>query len=323
MIRKLMKYPLSFFCCSSLMVLGLSAFPVSAQIAPDGKLGSFFLSDAMGTGDGGNVTISTGRYSIQTAGLSTARTLTAARGGNITLNAESLMLKRPVGSISQGIFTSTVGSATGQGGNLTIETQRLQHEFGALNASTQSLGSGGNLTINANAIELIGVPSNLPGNTNIGASSEGVGPAGNLTINTAQLAVRNGAFVSSSAYSEGNGGSVTVNATESIEVTGSRQDPIVGFRPSLITSSGILLPQNIRPILGFPDRVTGAAGGVIINTPRLVVSDGGEVSVRHDSEGNAGSLQINADTIALDRNGRLSAATASGKGEILMCRQTC
>ena len=52
----------------------------------------------------------------------------------------------------------------------------------------------------------------------------------------------------------------------------------------------------------------------MVNAERLIVRDGGEVTVRNIGEANGGQLQVNANSILLDRAGSLSASTASGEG---------
>ncbi|HBE51228.1 MAG TPA: filamentous hemagglutinin, partial [Cyanobacteria bacterium UBA11369] len=49
-------------------------------------------------------------------------------------------------------------------------------------------------------------------------------------------------------------------------------------------------------------------------TPRLIVSDGGRVGAENQGTGNAGSTNINARQIFLDRQGSIAASTASGEG---------
>jgi large exoprotein involved in heme utilization and adhesion len=53
---------------------------------------------------------------------------------------------------------------------------------------------------------------------------------------------------------------------------------------------------------------------VEITSGKLQVQDSGQINVSSDGQGNAGSLKITANSIFLDNNGRLQAATASGEG---------
>ncbi len=57
----------------------------------------------------------------------------------------------------------------------------------------------------------------------------------------------------------------------------------------------------------------GAAGNVTINTPQLTVRDGAKVTVSSIGTGDAGNLNVTANSILLD-NGQLIAETTSGEG---------
>jgi large exoprotein involved in heme utilization and adhesion len=88
-----------------------------------------------------------------------------------------------------------------------------------------------------------------------------------LSVNSAiaQITIiRDGAQVSATTRGEGNGGQLTVNASESVEVIGSFSFPNSVFvRPSTLSSS---------------TTVEGKAGDLILNTRRLRIQDRGRVS---------------------------------------------
>lgn len=65
------------------------------------------------------------------------------------------------------------------------------------------------------------------GTSTIKAGTFGSGDAGILEINTPRLSIREGAGVSTSTVSSGNGGSLTINASDFIEVSGLIQIPII------------------------------------------------------------------------------------------------
>ena len=117
--------------------------------------------------------------------------------------------------VGQGSFlTADVNSSgTGQGGNLTIETQKLSvRDGGQVGASTYGFGNAGNVTIRASDIELIGAAAN--GNSSglfstVSRSAQGNG--GNVTLNADNLSLRDGAIITSRSRGEGNAGSITAN----------------------------------------------------------------------------------------------------------------
>ncbi|MGB5901017.1 MAG: filamentous hemagglutinin N-terminal domain-containing protein [Geitlerinemataceae cyanobacterium] len=277
--------------------------------------GNIIFSDVLETGRGGNISISTPRLTMQ-GNSNTIRALTFgdADGGDIDIDAPDLSLIAGDRNISI-IVSRTLGR--GNGGNVNIETGRLLLEGSSIiNNANGGTGSAGRVTIQASeSIEISG-SSEMSGQAFIGSSAvSAVGNAGEITINTPRLAVRNGATISSSTFGAGTAGSITVNASESILVEGDGFNPITNsFEPTQIRSAGILLPEFVRQSRGLPDTVTGNAGNIILNTPSLQVSDGATVSVQHDSAGNAGNLQVNANEILLDGEGSLTASTVSGEG---------
>ena len=60
--------------------------------------------------------------------------------------------------------------------------------------------------------------------------------------------------------------------------------------------------------------ITGKIGKLVVNTPRLQITDGAVVGVDHQGVGDAGKLEINAGSIRLDNGARLTAATFQGEG---------
>jgi large exoprotein involved in heme utilization and adhesion len=141
------------------------------------------------------------------------------------------------------------------------------------------------------------------------------GNAGNITINTPKLVAQGGALISSSTFGEGNAGFINLNISESIEIIGSGLNNTTRvIEPTAIRTAGVLLPESLRKTFGLPDRVMGSSGGILINTPNLEIARGALLSVNHDSLGNAGKILINANSLKLDLQGKITASTASGEG---------
>lgn len=76
----------------------------------------------------------------------------------------------------------------------------------------------------------------------------------------------------------------------------------------------MIFDEAFQQLYGLPPVPSGASGNITINTPQLNITDSGVVSVRNDGTGNAGNLLVNANTIQLDRQGRITAATQAGEG---------
>ncbi len=117
----------------------------------------------------------------------------------------------------------------------------------------------------------------------------GAANAGTLAIDTKRLIVQNGGLISVSTFGAGQGGNLAIDASESVDVSGvSATSPVRLF-------SGISAVSNRS--------ATGNAGNLVINTNRLSVSNGGQISATTFNTGQGGNLTINADTIQLSGGG--------------------
>jgi filamentous hemagglutinin family protein len=305
----------------SVEVIGTSA---------DGRVVSGLLAQSQGSGDAGNLRIDTGRLLVRDrAQVSTATSQGSGEAGELRIDTGRLLVRdgaqvstatrgqgkggslqitatdsiELIGTSADGRFISgllTESYGSGDAGDLTIDTGRLLVGDGArVSAITFSSGKGGSLQITAtDLIEVIGVPALSPGSSGLFAQSQGSGNAGNLRIDTGRLLVRNGAQVSAATRDQGKGGSLQITATDSVEVIGSSADGRVVS--GLFTSSS----------------GSGNAGNLRIDTGRLLVRDGAQVSTGTSSgSGDAGDLSINTRRLLVRDGARVSAATrGSGKG---------
>ncbi|MEG3918108.1 filamentous hemagglutinin N-terminal domain-containing protein, partial [Microcoleus sp. T3_A4] len=259
--------------------------------------GSFLRAEVTqaGTGTGGDIRIDTGRLLMRDGGYISAATFGSGKGGSLQITATDSV--EAIGSstdgrFGSGLFTDSFGS--GDAGNLSINTGRLLVRDGALvSAATRVSGKGGSLQITAtDSVEVIGSSADGRFGNGLLADSFGSGDAGNLSINTGRLLVRDGARVSAATYGSGKGGSLQITATDSVEAIGTSADGRL--------SSGLFTDSE----------ESGDAGDLRIDTGRLLVRDGAQVSAGTFYTGKGGSLQITAtdsvEAIGTSADGRLS-----------------
>lgn len=257
--------------------------------------------DTSGEG-GGNIEIHGRRVSLTNGSEILSTTRGAKPGGTLTVTAlESL---EAIGRNSR-LLSATTSSPNA--GDIKIDTRRLQIQGGA-NVSTESsgrqesltqfipaTGEGGNLTINASeSVELI--------NGFILSSTQGLGSAGNITINTKNLFVRDGAQVSASTSGQGNSGNIRINAF-SVDILGSGVLDINGSPTPVLSSLFANTTSNS----------TGNGGSVALETRQLNVRESAEVSVSSAGGGDAGNINVKANSIQLE-GGTLAAESKAGKG---------
>lgn len=289
------------------------------------------LIDASGE-SGGNVQIRASELKMVGGARIFADTTGAGNGGEIVVRTSDEI------SLSGGSRITADVFSTGTAGDVIVKTGRLRIRDGSVirSNSDASEGRGGNLTVTAlDSIELTGTSSDKTQQASglfTVTEEGGTGSAGNLTINTGRLVVRDGATISTSTFSEGKGGNLTVNASDFIELTGTR--------PNGKFPSGLFAQTTGN----------GNAGNLKINTGRLVVRDGAQVSastfnagqggtltviasdvieiegaspngtfpsglfVQSINTGNSGNISVTAKTIRLDERGVIRANTNFGQG---------
>jgi filamentous hemagglutinin family protein len=268
----------------------------------DVRLSQAASVDTSGVG-GGDIQVQ-GRQVLLTDGSALlADTLGSFSGGNLTVKASEVF--EASGSSANNAFFSLVSTivesgATGNGGNLTIDTERLKLANGALIVSvTFGSGNAGSLDISAREIEAIGASPIAP--TTISASAQAAtGNGGNLTIDTERLKLADGAQIGSSTFDAGDAGILDVKARE-IELVGvSRFDAE--------RSSGLF--ASVEP------GGTGNGGDLTIDTERLQITDQARIATESEGTGQAGDLIISTNQLEIDRGSITATSDQSGGGAI-------
>ncbi|MEH1827019.1 MAG: filamentous hemagglutinin N-terminal domain-containing protein [Nostoc sp.] len=242
---------------------------IDPQTGKKVTIGSLLATGSLGTGNGGELTINTGRLSVLNGGGITTASSQLGRAGNLTINAKDSVevVGTSLNATPSTIFTSTFGS--GDAGNITINTGLLSIRNGAqVSAATSGKGKGGNLTVNASdGVQLIGSSADVSV-LSTSADQGLTGDAGNLTITTKDLLLQNGARVDSSTYGTGKGGDLT------------------------ITTKDLLLQGTVYMSAGTFG--VGKGGNLTVNTQNLLVQNGASISAGTSGKGQGGELTINA-----------------------------
>ncbi len=199
---------------------------------------------------------------------------------NIAINTQQL-------SVRNGATIATNSYSDGKGGDINIKASNLSVESGAIvSAIVSSSGDGGNIDIDSARVQVIGFGNNhKPSELSVSAKENSTGNTGNLNINTSSLLAENGGFLAADTYGKGNGGNITINATNKIEVIGKAG------------SDEDKKPSGLFVTAEPPS--TGDSGSLIINTKRMVIKNGAFVNVSNNVSGNAGNLKIITDDLLL------------------------
>jgi filamentous hemagglutinin family protein len=241
-----------------------------------------------GTGKAGDLIIETGNLNVRDGAYVDTSSFAEGDGGNLTVKAsESVDLIGTTSDISDssGLFAEVGEDSTGNGGDITIETKNLTVSDGAVvSASTLGVGEGGDLVVQATeSVEIMGTSADEAFPSSLFADANDTGNGGNLTITTQNLTVQDGAQVTVDTFGAGNAGNLTVQASDSVELSGRNSD---GLNPSGLFS-------QVNP------SASGNAGNLSLETKQLIVQDGAQISTTAGNEGQAGDLMINAENLIL------------------------
>ncbi|MGK7923791.1 MAG: filamentous hemagglutinin N-terminal domain-containing protein [Spirulina sp.] len=249
---------------------------------------SGLINETVGDGNSGNVEINTARLELVNGGAITSRTLGAGISGDVVINASESIDTYHRESQIVGFV-----SGTGNGGTITLSTRRFSMYGGFVTNSNYGSGNAGELTINADLIDV--TADSTTRNALIAATTFDTGDAADLVFNTRLFRVTDKAKISSVNFAYGNGGTITINASEAIELRGD-PDSINSNNSNSrinITSSS----ESKRYLEVTPE---GDAGSIIFNTPRLEAMNNVSIRVIQEGHGSAGDVQINADSVYLD-----------------------
>ncbi len=173
---------------------------------------SGFLASAQpnSSGNAGNLIIKTNTLILQGGAKVSAFTFGKGKGGDLSINAQYVELIKD-GQLPNGLNVSTTSS--GEAGDLSIKTNTLLVKNGAqVLATTYGEGKGGNLTVDAQDVQLIGASVYSQARSTLNVSTTSSGEAGDLSIKTNTLQVENRAEVSVESVSIGSAGNLTINA---------------------------------------------------------------------------------------------------------------
>ncbi|MEO1430480.1 MAG: filamentous hemagglutinin N-terminal domain-containing protein [Cyanobacteria bacterium J06633_8] len=273
------------------------------------------------SGKSGDIFVSAKQLILEQGGDLLSSTFSEGQGGNINIDVSDVISvgDADVNSQSSNRITSLISTRTfssGKGGNLIISTKQLNifPRAGIITGTSGNIASAGNIIINATeSLEMLGVPES-PNGLLISSSSLGEGTAGEVEINTPKLKLFYGAAIGASNFGAGSGGKITVNASESIELNGTRPDLSLGTVPSQIAASSRSATPGSQAFFGLEPIPRGNSGSVILNSPLISVQNGAEIAVRNEGLGDGGTLVINAERLFLSNQGQLQGISNSGTG---------
>ena len=260
--------------------------------------GAYSSVEENAIGNAGGINIQTGSLSVSNGARLQSLTRGQGDAGSVNIHAGSTVSFDGVGSngLPSSALSNVEENAIGNAGDININTTAgalLVTNGAQLESRTRGRGNAGSVTITASGpVSFDGVSSNRDSSAVYSSVESGaVGNGGGIDITAGSLSVTNGARLNASTFGQGNAGSVTITADNTITFDG-------GYAYSTVEENAI-----------------GNAGGINIQTGSLSVTNGAQLQSLTRGQGNAGGVTITASgPVSFDgvsSNGDSSAVSSS------------
>jgi filamentous hemagglutinin family protein len=276
------------------------------------------LKDA--TGNGGTINLNAPKVTVSGGANLVAHTFGQGNAGSIAIAAtDDISINGNNTALSSQVFPLAMGN----GGTITLNAPTVRiSDSAAIIADSQGRGNGSKIAINAAIVTVsdgVRMAANTFGQGNAGSiaitASDDIsidgrntalgsqvlgnakGNGGTINLNAPKVTVSNGAAMIANTSRQGNAGTITIDAANSLLIDG--QGTGVGTQ-----------------VLGD---ATGNGGTINLNAPKVTVSGGANIVANTEAKGNAGNITIDAaNSLLIDGQGTgvgtqvLSDATGNG-----------
>jgi filamentous hemagglutinin family protein len=267
--------------------------------------GSEFQATTLGSQRGGVIDIQANYLSLLGGAILRGNTEGRGKGTDIFANVTKDLTVTGESSYAEhsGIFTRSGRYDTltapdlGEGGRISLTAQNIfVMAGGVISGSTYGGGHGGGITLTAS--EEVAVSGNIIGGTY--HDQAGAGKAGNLDIKARNISVKEVGRIGSDTYGMGNGGKVTLEASEEISVSGNSS-----LKDSTISANTYSIQEG-----------AGEAGSLDIKARNMSVKGRAQISSSSFGTGKGGEIILTAleNVLLTDGAGVYTTASGSGKG---------
>ena len=309
-------------------------------------------NENLGIGNAGNINITTGSLEFTQGSGIIASTFGRGNAGDVTVNATgNVSFDLNFGGINTNVGLQrndiVVENSVGDAGNINVNAGSLSLDRGArLVSKTSGMGNAGNISLNvAEAVTVDGIG---PIPVTVGdftfdftsgiftqATGDGVGNAGDINISAREFSINNRAIIAADSSTRGNAGNINIDTSENV-FFGLDTLFLTQIQPGGVGNGGDIriTTQNLRLVDSFllsDSRGIGDAGSIVINAsesvsledaPNTENSFFGEGSLiisgvgilGDETEGNAGNIEINAESLTAEGSSFIVAQT-NGTGD--------
>ncbi len=218
----------------------------------------------------------------------------------IEVIGSDLFIRGDGGYAIRGITSNTFGSGSGAAIRVTMSGGIRIENAGLIASLSASSGAAGSIRIDTGTLEIEGMESNMaaPNDflTGVAALNFESGSGGTIAVNAQDsITLTRGGLIDSSSFGSGAGGIITVTSPE-ISVDRAGSEFFTG--------------------IGSDSSFSGHAGSISVRTGRLTLRNGGLISSSTSSSGDAGNILVMADQLLATGTGSASDYVFSEKSGI-------
>ncbi|ELS04439.1 filamentous hemagglutinin family N-terminal domain [Xenococcus sp. PCC 7305] len=248
---------------------------------------------------GARLEINTKNFTMSDRSFILANTQGLGNAGDVEINASEKITFTGTSEI----FTTVEAAATGDGGNITLNTKILEINDGSIFSFVRGRGNAGNININASeslTIDASNDPDFATTQLNVQVQETGVGNAGNIEINTGNFSVAAGAFILANTRGQGNSGDIIINATNNLTLDGESRiiaqvgQNVVGNAGNIAIQAENISLNNSEIQAQIGERAQGNAGTINITTGSFFLENESRIISNTQGTGNAGNIIVNA-----------------------------
>lgn len=277
--------------------------------------GAFSSVKSDGIGNAGVISIQAKSLVVKDTAILNTNIFGQGNAGNININVSDTVAFIGTGSndFPSGAYSSLEPGQQGNPGSIKITARSLLVADGAvITTSTDGLGDGGKIIIDADMVSVEGQASNnFRSGLYSAVSSKAVGNGGAIKITANSLSLTKGAQITASTFGEGKAGDIQINASsatlDGVGINGvssgifSTTEKQAGGRGGEITISNanVINIQN-GAVINARTLNEHNGGNVKINNSQILqATGGGQVITTTQSRGNAGNITIDAERVIL------------------------
>ena len=262
--------------------------------------GSYLLAEVKetATGTSSDLIVDSKRLLVNDGGVIGTATEGLGNTSALEIKAEDIQI---IGSNSR-LLAIVTSKASGNAGNLTIETTNLQVKDGAqIAATTFGKGNAGNMEIKADSVELIGFSQSGRASKSgfFTSALQKDGQGGNLSVTANRLIIRDGATINASNFSSDDPENLQGRAG-------------TGTPGNILLNSPFIQLENQAIITANAN--AGDKGNINIESQNLQLRQGSIISTNAKNSANGGNINIDTNTLVALENSDITANSEGSFG---------